>query len=461
MKIRDKILINFSSTVIALTAVAFAVVYILFAENREEEFQQHQHDKITYTIKLLSEYKQMSEELAYLMDEQTIHDFYDEKMLIYDSKKDLVFSSLDSLEIAHAKQIIDQLSPSRTWIETREGAYDLVGVYTEHNNKGYYAISKAYDNLGHSKMSFLRNVLVGMFFLISVVVIFISLYLSNKITKPLRALAESLNSYDLSSGSAFSVRTDTTTFEIFYLTERFNELLKRTREAFAFQKHTVHHISHELKTPIAILVSELEKLAAGHDLGAMQSGILQQAEKAKSLGGIIQVLLEISKIESGQEIRKQPVRLDEILFDLISELNVIYPEVHFDVYYFPDSITEKKLTLLVDEMLMRHAFLNLLTNAAMYSDDGRVEIRINGSHPKRLTLSFFNRGAAIAPEERKFLFHQYFRGKNSQHRKGFGLGLVLTYQVILHHGGEIRYSVSEDSLNNFEVSLLFDIPRQA
>lgn len=453
MKIRDRILIYFSSTVIALTAISFVVVYLLFAAYREEEFQQHQNEKIGYTIKLLAEYKEMSQELAYLMDEQTIHDFYDEKMLIYDSQKDLVFASLDSLPIQRAHQILQQLSPSTRWIETREGNYDLIGVYVEHNNKGYYAISKAYDNSGHSKIAFLRNVLIIMFFIISVVVIFVSLYLSNKIARPITHLAESLINYDLSQEDVKPLKSDSTTFELVHLTDRFNELLQRSHEAFAFQKNTIHHISHELKTPLAVLVSELEKLAKKESSEALKKGVIQQAQKAKSLGGIIQVLLEISKIDSGQEIPKKWVRLDELLFDLIGEMNVLYPDVHFEIHYFPLNIDEQKLTHRVNEMLIRHAFLNLLTNAAMYTTDGRVEVRIDGSHPKKLTINFFNTGETISETEQKKLFHQYFRGKNSQNKKGFGLGLVLTQKIITHHRGHIQYRSTADKYNNFEVQL--------
>lgn len=453
MKIRNKILIYFSSTVIALTAVSFAVVYLLFAANREEEFQQHQSEKITRTIRMLAEYKEMSEELAFLVDEQTLHDIYDEKLLIYDGQKDLVFASIDSLPIRDARHILQQLSPAVRWIESREGAYDLVGVYTEYNHKSYYAISKAFDSLGHSKMEFLRNVLIIMFFSISIVVVMVSLYLSNKIARPITSLAESLNNYDLSREKVSELSADTTTFELLYLTGRFNELLKRTNKAFAFQKHTIHHISHELKTPIAVLVSELERLSTSQDLLTIRYGLGQQAEKAKLLGEVIQVLLEISKIESGQVILKQPTRLDEVLFDLIDELSLIYPQVRIAIHYFPTDIDDKKLTLQVNEILIRHAFLNLLANAATYASDHQVEIRIDGSRPQQLSIRFFNNGETIPEEEQQFLFQQYFRGRNSLPHKGFGLGLVLTQKIIAHHNGTIRYHAGTEPANVFEVTL--------
>ncbi|GIV43426.1 MAG: hypothetical protein KatS3mg035_0549 [Bacteroidia bacterium] len=61
MKIRNKILLYFSTTVIGFTIISSAVVYWIFSEYREEEFQQRQKEKIKYTIELLAEYKEMSE----------------------------------------------------------------------------------------------------------------------------------------------------------------------------------------------------------------------------------------------------------------------------------------------------------------------------------------------------------------------------------------------------------------
>lgn len=117
MKIRNKILIYFSSTVVFVLAVSLVVVFVLFSEYREEEFQQQQFSKIKYTVGLVDEFNQMSAEVSRLLDKQDIHDFYDEKMLIYDQNKKLVFSSIDSLDISKADAILQRLSVSNTWID--------------------------------------------------------------------------------------------------------------------------------------------------------------------------------------------------------------------------------------------------------------------------------------------------------------------------------------------------------
>ncbi|HLW07679.1 MAG TPA: hypothetical protein VKY45_08945, partial [Marinilabiliaceae bacterium] len=129
MRIRNKILIYFSSTVVVLLAISLTIIYILFSEYREEEFQQQQYEKIKYTIGLIAEFKEMSEELAYLLDAQDIHDFYDEKLLVFNNEKELVFSSLDSLEVLSTERMLSNLSISNNWIETKEEDYDVIGVH--------------------------------------------------------------------------------------------------------------------------------------------------------------------------------------------------------------------------------------------------------------------------------------------------------------------------------------------
>lgn len=452
MKIRDKILVYFSTTVIALTAISLTIIYILFSEYREEEFQQKQNEKIHTTIKLIEKIKQESATISSLIDRQNINDFYDEKLLIYDSNKNQIFASLDSLEIIEAENILKKLSPSNRWIETKEGDYDLIGIYTERNNKGYYAISKAYDAFGYNKLFFLRNVLVGIFLFISIVVILISRFLSNKISKPITALADNLSKFDLSKNKVEELSIETSSFELNQLTQRFNELIKRTNEAFIFQKHIIHHISHQLKTPISVLLSELERiknLPASHQI---TSEIENLIIKTKSLGSIINILLEISKIESGQKIQKESLRIDELFFDVIEELNAIYPDFHFEVNYTSDEINESKLIVSLNPVLTRQAIQNLLANCISYSDNSKAEIRFGCSKDNHLKIQIINTGKPISLEEKKFLFNHFFRGKNSEGKVGFGLGLVLTKKILEINSASISYSNPSPYVNVFELN---------
>jgi two-component system, OmpR family, sensor histidine kinase ArlS len=454
MKIRNKILIYFSTTVIVLTAISLTIIYILFSEYREEEFQQQQNGKIHTTIKLIEKFKQESATISYLIDQQDINDFYDEKLLVYDSNKNLIFASLDSLDIVKAESILNKLSPTQRWIETKEENYDLIGIYAETNNQNYYAVSKAYDAFGYSKMYFLRNVLIGIFLFITIVVILISRFLSNKISKPITTFAKNLNKYDLSKEKMDELAIDISSYELNQLTQRFNELLRRTNETFVFQKHTIHHISHQLKTPISVLVSELERIKDFPRIEDVKPEIENQIIKTKSLGSIINVLLEISKIESGQQTKKQALRIDELFFDVIEELNAIYPDFHFEVNYVPNEINENRLIINLNPILIRQAIQNLLSNCVSYSNNSRAEIKIDCSDNNGLKIHIINSGKPISVEEENYLFNHFFRGKNSQGKMGFGLGLVLTKKIVELNSATITYSNPSLNLNVFELDFL-------
>ncbi len=424
----------------------------MFSEYREEEFQQHQNEKIHTTIKLIEKFKRESATISYLIDQQDINDFYDEKLLVYDSNKNLIFASLDSLDVVAAESILNKLSPSKKWIETKEDNYDLIGVYVERNSQSYYAISKAYDALGYSKMYFLRNVLIGIFLFITIVVILISRFLSNKISKPITEFADNLNKYDISKEKVEELTIETSSYELNQLTQRFNELIKRTNEAFVFQKHTIHHISHQLKTPISVLVSELERIKNFSSIEDVKPEIDNQIIKAKSLGSIISVLLEISKIESGQQIQKQALRIDELIFDVIEELNAIYPDFHFEVNYIPDEINENRLIINLNPILIRQAVQNLLSNCVSYSNNSKAEIKIDCSDSNNLKIQIINSGNTISTAEENFLFNHFFRGKNSEGKIGFGLGLVLTKKIMELNSATITYSTPSLNINVFELN---------
>ncbi|WP_026953528.1 sensor histidine kinase [Algoriphagus vanfongensis] len=456
MRIRNRILIYFVTAVTLLAAVSLTVVFILFSEYREEEFQQRQKAKIILTINLISQYKEKSENLSKSMDELTINDFFDEKLMIFDGEKSLIFSSIDDLSIEDPESILNALSPESIWIETKEGDYDVIGTYYDKDGKSFYAISKAYDEYGLTKLDFLKNTLALIFVGILLTIVLISFFLSNKLAKPIDQLSEDINHFNFNANqNQLLVHTDSGSLEIDQLYERFNQLLRRTNESMAFQKHAVQHISHELKTPISVLVSELERLKVQVQNDQLADQLSQLAYKAKFLGEIIQSLLQISKIEAGQQLDISPIRVDELLFDLIADLQTIRPEFSFDfqLVYEGEEMQENQLEVMSNAVLLKQAFQNLLSNCIAYSDSKSATISVNSTSDKDLKVSISNSGSPVLDDEKPLLFEHFFRGKNSHGKLGFGLGLVLTKKIIQLAGGTIQYESSMDNKNTFSIQL--------
>lgn len=450
MRIRNKILISFSSTVILLIGITFLVINIIYSENREEEFQQRQKQKISNTLFFLSEIKKTDNELIEAIDRLTINDLFDEKLLLFNEKKELIYSSVDDTPVPISKEMLSELNAKNQWIEAKDGLYDVVGTYLKKDGKTYYGISKAYDTFGYDKLYFLRNTLLTAFFIITASVLLVSTFLARRISKPLADLANHVASYRLGNNQ-LPKNIKTTTSEIIYLNEKFNELVKRTHESFAFQKNSIHHISHQLKTPIAVLISELERIENSPDAEKIKPELETQIIKTKSLADIINVLLEISKVESGQTINRGSVRIDEIIFDTIEEINTLYADFNFEVNYFPEEPDPNRLILNVNEMLIRQAFQNLFNNCIAYSSNSKAEIKIDTTSDRELKILISNAGKPVSKEEEKYLFNHFFRGDNSWDKMGFGLGLVLAQKIISLNSGEITYSNPSTDLIVFEV----------
>ncbi|HTN45694.1 MAG TPA: HAMP domain-containing sensor histidine kinase [Flavipsychrobacter sp.] len=451
MSIRKKILLYFSTTVILLTGVAFIFIYTLFARNREEEFQKRQKDKITSTLKFLSSIKAIDEDIIQSFDLVTIHNMYDEKLLIFNKDKKLIYSSIDDTPIPFSKDMLASLSGKKQWIERKEGLYDVIGIYLEHKGRGYYGIDKAYDTSGYKKMRFLKYVLISTFLGIVAIIVLVSYLLAKRITQSIDDVTTQIRDFDFNRHYKPIVVQETKD-EVSILAQRFNELMKRLTDAFSFQKHAVHHISHELKTPIAVLVSNFERIENEKDPGKTEILIKRQKEGTKNLSEIINSLLELAKIESGITVQETVERVDELLFDLGDELQRLYPTFKFVIDYESVAVDERLLTVKANIRLLRAALTNLMVNCIHYSNDNLAHISIIPRHT-HLEVRFDTKGPVINKEEQQYLFRHFFRGQNSQDTPGFGLGLVFVNRIVELHQGTISYFSDGKHANTFIMTL--------
>lgn len=451
MKFQRKILLYFSSLSIPLIALALLFIYTLFAEYREEEFQQQQKEKITTTIRFLTEIEQIEEELIQAMDRLTIHDFYDEKLLIFDANKELIYSSIDDTPIPYADILLDKISDIKTWYETKDELYDVVAVYVEIRGHQYYGISKAYDAFGYSKLAYLRYILLFTFFAISISIILLAFYMAGRISRSIEDVTKQIKNYNFQE-KYIPILTKEVGGEVAELSAQFNNLLQRMYDAFAFQKHAIHHISHELKTPISILVSNFDNIEKENLPENLYNFIQEQKADTKSLGEIIQALLEISKAEAGHNLIQDNVRMDELIFDIANELKLLFPNFSFAVNYGNIGDDENQLIIHGNERLLRSAIMNLMLNSIHYSSKpkGAIDISVAGGF---LQISFQNQGKVLSEKEQEFLFQHFFRGENSKGIRGFGLGLVFIHKIVMLHHGNIDYKAIEKNTNQFQLTL--------
>jgi len=448
MGIRNRILLVFSFSTMTLLGIAMIYVYTIFSSYRAEEWRERQKEKITSTLHFLSDFKEADNDLIQSIDRAEINDFYDEKLLIFDSEKKLIYSSIDDTPIQFSATILNRLSAKNEITNHKEGNYNVVGMYVKGKNNTYYGISKAYDKFGYNKLKALRNILLSTFFGISVLVVIVSFYISKRITQPIVDITKKINSVDLEKKFT-PVEVENSDHEITDLASQFNKLMKRMDEAFAFQKYAVQHFSHELKTPIAILVSNFDRMEKEKDAVKVQAWIKEQKIATKNLAEIIDALLEISKVESNADTPKELIRMDELIFDCVEELKNVSPDFQFNID-LEDIDSENNLEVALNLRLIKLVIFNLLDNCIRYGNDNKAIINISNQN-NQLVIEFKNNGEIITPEEQVYLFQHFFRGENSKGKRGFGLGLILIHKIISLEGGKVNYT-SENKINQFTIS---------
>ena len=209
------------------------------------------------------------------------------------------------------------------------------------------------------------------------------------------------------------------------------------REAEELKSTFVSVISHELKTPVALIkgyVGTLRREDVKWDREIVQDSLAVIEEEADRLTELIENLLDATRLQAGTLSLSQS---DVLLPDLAERMATRFQtqtDRHAIVTDFPDNCP----VILGDENRLEQVFSNLLSNAIKYSPKGG-EIRITGDvHSKYVVVCVSDQGPGIATEDIPHVFDRFYRAPDaSRNTKGAGLGLFLTRAVIEAHGGRI------------------------
>lgn len=453
VSLRNKLAIGFTASFLLLLGTSFYAIFELSARYRKDEFYQRLIDRTLTIYKLMIEVEQIDHDMLRLLDRNTINSLYEEKVLLFDSSFHLIYKSIDDTKVPYSASLLRKLkNGTEEEIRMSDGRYETVGLRYKHNGIVYYGISKAYDRFGRSKLEFLRWVLIGTFVISAILLILLSFYLSSFITRPVSVLTseiEKISAHDLS----IRVHSPSARDEIGFLADKFNELLDRVERAFKFQYHFINHLSHELKTPLAILMANTDRALTENNIDIYKASLLFQQQGLMELSHIMNAMLDISRSETQPEaVRLENIRIDELLFECMDEIRVLKNSVHFEFSMDEDLASSEQLTVKGNGRMLKMAIMNLLKNAVNYSNDKHPHVHL-ASGKDEVILKVTNNGQTLTSEEQERLFRHLFRGSNSSMVKGFGLGLVLTQRIIALHRAHIRYVITEDGENCFSLFL--------
>jgi two-component system, OmpR family, sensor histidine kinase MprB len=229
--------------------------------------------------------------------------------------------------------------------------------------------------------------------------------------------------------------------EVGQLARRFNTMLDRLEgsraaldQSMRAQRQLVADASHELRTPVTSLRTNIEVLLEGGELDPedRQRLLADVVEQSEELAALVNDLIELARGDQpGADT--DDVRLDWVAEESLARARRNAPNVRFDATLVPTLIDG------IPERLGR-AINNLLDNAARHSPPGgTVEVRVD---PKGVVVR--DHGSGVAREDQPYVFDRFFRGRSARGSQGSGLGLAIVRQVTEQHGGSVSVTNAPD-----------------
>jgi signal transduction histidine kinase len=226
------------------------------------------------------------------------------------------------------------------------------------------------------------------------------------------------------------------------------------REVSRMKSDFVSFVTHQLRTPLAGIRWMLELTAQGLPPDEEVTAFVADArEAAERLVGLVNDLLDISRLESGKIlIAPAELSLADTTRGVLAELDGLVrdKQLAVDVASAPDVPNVK-----ADPQLLRQVVLNLVSNAVKYTPaQGRVRIRfeLDGGH---VAWSVDDSGIGIPKDAQRHLFEKFYRADNARtvETEGTGLGLYLVRLIVERHGGRVWCESEEGRGSMFAFTL--------
>jgi signal transduction histidine kinase len=272
-------------------------------------------------------------------------------------------------------------------------------------------------------------------------------YLSGRITRPVRSLAEAADEvaegrYDTPVPSVAGKD------EIADLAHSFRQMTSRLAEAEELERNFLMTVSHELRTPLTAIRGHVEALREGlaRDPEAREMSLDVIAAEAGRLERLVGDVLDLAKLDT----RRFTVLREEVdMARLLEQAHAVFAEEakRRDIDYEREVVSEPVIVSDGDRVLQ--IITNLLANAFRWTPDGgRVDLRLSAANGQ-VHVAVEDTGPGIGPEDQERIFRPFW----THDGKGTGLGLAIARELALALGGRIELDTELGRGSRFELVL--------
>ncbi|MBE7534966.1 MAG: GAF domain-containing protein [Anaerolineales bacterium] len=250
------------------------------------------------------------------------------------------------------------------------------------------------------------------------------------------------------------------------------QLIKDLREVDKLKSQFLANMSHELRTPLNSIIGFSRVILKGIDgptTEMQQQDLTAIYNSGQHLLGLINDVLDLARIEAGKmELNFEEVNLADMIQSVLSTAKGLVKEKPIQLV---SNIQDGVSTVRGDTMRVRQILINLLSNAAKFTDEGAIKVeaanRKKSDGKIEVLVRVTDTGPGIAPEDQEKLFKAFSQVDGSATRKsgGSGLGLSICANLVQLHGGQIGVTSEPGEGSTFWFTLppyqqpLDDIPQ--
>ena len=282
---------------------------------------------------------------------------------------------------------------------------------------------------------------------------FVAKYLTRRILKPVEDVTRTAKDITQKNlNQRISIEEYDKEFK--ELVDSFNQMIGRLETSFTYINDFNSHVSHEMKTPLAIIKGELElALDAGNTKEENELIMKDVLEEVYKLIRIIKDMLLLAEYEYKPEVFKME-RMDLIQFlkEVFQQTRVLAVEKNINLELL---IQNESFWIEGDATHLRRVFFNLVHNAVKFTPaGGRVKI-LTDVFDKHILISVKDTGIGIALENQAKVFEKFYRirSKDQGEIEGNGLGLSMVRAIVKAHKGDITFESGVNKGSTFKVSL--------
>jgi PAS domain S-box-containing protein len=207
----------------------------------------------------------------------------------------------------------------------------------------------------------------------------------------------------------------------------------------ALKSEFVSTVSHDLRSPLALIQGYTSMLKMVGELNDQQSSYLEKiSSETEKISHLVKNLLDLGRIEAGVGLQLEKKPIQDVVHHVVSALQVQADQKRVQLDLEITHTSSKNVE--ADQALIEQAIYNLVENAIKYTDSGGEVKIIIRSEDENVIYAVQDNGIGISPADQQNLFEKFYRisSKGNQEERGSGLGLAIVKSIAERHGGDVH-----------------------